>query len=264
MRVGHPRQSAVINRARPTTRPPRKHFLPTPPRVADPAAPRHLDETALDTPSLALADAARETLRVGDMIELMLRRVMTALMTNDRKLVAEVSRMDDIVDRLDEAIKLFVTKLTRGRLDERDQRRAMEIISFTINLEHIGDIIDKNLTELAIKKIKRLSEFSADGAADLAAFHHDILDSLKLAFSVFMSGDSSDAQKLLEHKAKLRNSELLAAQRHLERLREGRPETLETTSLHLDILRDLRRIHSHIVSVAYPILKNSKQTMHQS
>jgi phosphate:Na+ symporter len=49
-------------------------------------------------------------------------------------------------------------------------------------------------------------------------------------------------------------AELTAAEQHLERLREGRPESLETTSLHLDILRDLKRIHSHICSVAYPVL----------
>jgi phosphate:Na+ symporter len=88
---------------------------------------------------------------MGDVVERMLRQVMTALMTDDRGLVSEVSRMDNTVDRLDEAIKLYVTKLTKGRLDEREGRRAMEIISFAINLEHIGDIIDKNLCEVAAK-----------------------------------------------------------------------------------------------------------------
>ena len=79
---------------------------------------------------------------------------MTALSNNDRKLVVEVSRMDNIVDRLDEAIKLYVTKLTRESLDDREGARAMEIIAFAINLEHIGDIIDKNLMELSGQKDK--------------------------------------------------------------------------------------------------------------
>ena len=69
-----------------------------------------------------------------------------------------------------------------------------------------------------------------------------------------MSGEINEARKLLVEKAVLRNAELAATERHLDRLREGRPETLETTSLHLDVLRDLRRIHSHICSVAYPVL----------
>src|SRR6476469_8288042 len=102
---------------------------------------------------------------MGDIVEVMLRQVMTALMTNDRALASEVSRMDNTVDKLDEAIKLYVIKLTRGSLDEQEGARGMEIISFAINLEHIGDIIDKNLCELAVKKIKRKV------AEELRAFH---------------------------------------------------------------------------------------------
>jgi phosphate:Na+ symporter len=223
-------------------------------QAVDPSAPRYLDESAVEMPSLALADAARETLRMGDFVEVMLRQVMAALMANDRALVAEVSRMDNTVDHLDEAIKLYVTKLTRGSLDEREGRRAMEIVSFTINLEHIGDIIDKNLCEVAAKKLRRRLQFSTEGAAELTAFHKRVLESLKIAFGVFMSGDVHEARKLIAEKAQLRSAEVAAAERHFERLREGRPETLETTSLHLDVLRDLKRIHSHICSVAYPVL----------
>ncbi len=135
-------------------------ILPEKKQEADPSAPRYLDEATLETPPLALANAARETLRMGDTVETMLRDVMNALITNDRALVSNVSRLDNVVDKLNEAIKLYVTKLTRDSLDEREGRRAMEIVSFTINLEHIGDIIDKNLCELAIKKIKRRYQFS--------------------------------------------------------------------------------------------------------
>src|SRR5467141_769022 len=223
--------------------------------LSDPSAPRYLDENLLETPSLALADASRETLRMGDVVEVMLEQVMIALMTDDRALVGEVSRMDNTVDRLDEAIKLYVTKLTRGSLDEHEGRRATEILSFVINLEHIGDIIDKNLSEVAAKKIKRKHQFSSEGAVELTAFYKRVVESLKIAFGVFMSGNVNEARRLIAEKAELRNAELSAAERHLERLREGRPESLETTSLHLDVLRDLKRIHSHICSVAYPVLE---------
>jgi phosphate:Na+ symporter len=230
-------------------------ILPERRQPADPSQPRHLDEAALDSPSLAIANAARETLRVGDTVEAMLRQVMTAIMTNDRKLVGELSRMDNIVDRLTEAIKLYIARLTRDSLDEREGRRAMEIVSFAINLEHIGDIVDKNLCELAIKKIKNRYQFSAEGAAELTAFHKRICESLQIAFSVFMTGDVAAARRLVREKAELRSIELAAGDRHFERLREGRPESIETSSLHLDILRDLKRIHSHICSVAYPVLE---------
>jgi phosphate:Na+ symporter len=187
----------------------------------------------------------------------MLRQGMAALLNNDRKLAAEVTRMDNTVDRLDEAIKLYVTKVTRESLDEQEGARAMEIIAFAINLEHIGDIIDKNLLELATKKIKHKYEFSKEGAAELEEFYQSILDNLKLAFGVFMNRDVRIARKLIEEKTQVRTAELRSADSHLSRLREGRPESIETSSLHLDVLRDLKRIHSHICSVAYPVLETA-------
>jgi phosphate:Na+ symporter len=232
-------------------------LLPEHVKPSDPATPLYLDETALATPSVALACAARETLHIGDIVENMLRQTITALMTDDRKLVATICRMDDAVDRLDEAVKLYVTKLTRESLSQAEGRRAMEIISFSINLEHVGDIIDKNLMELAAKKIKRNVVFSKEGAAELEAFHQEVFANLKLAFSVFMTGDVSVARQLITEKATLRAAEFAAAESHLARLREGRPESIESSSLHLDVLRDLKRIHSHICSVAYPVLERA-------
>jgi phosphate:Na+ symporter len=163
--------------------------------------------------------------------------------------------MDNAVDKLHEAVKLYVTQITRESLDETDSRRAMEIIAFDINLEHIGDIIDKNLMELAAKKIKNKLKFSEEGAAELAAFHRRVADNLQLALGAFMAGDVKIARQLLEEKVAVREAERDAAEKHLARLRDGRVQSIETSSLHLDVLRDLKRIHSHICSVAYPILE---------
>ncbi len=232
-----------------------ERLLPERQETADPGRPLYLDATLLDTPSVALTCAAREVLHVGDIVEAMLRRTMAALVTDDRKLVSEIERMDDAVDRLDEAIKLYVTGITRNSLEPQDAHRAMEIISFSINLEHIGDIIDRNLMELAAKKIKRRLKFSPEGEAELRAFHQRVLDNLKLALGVFMSGDVTIARQLIREKVPVREAERAAAESHLARLREGRPESIETSSLHLDVLRDLKRIHSHICSAAYPVLE---------
>jgi len=234
-----------------------ERLLPERAREDDPGTPAYLDERVIDEPAVALSCAARETLRIGDVVESMLDKAMAGLMTDDRKLVAEASRLDDTVDRLNEAVKLYVTRVTRESLDDDDARRALEIVAFTINLEHIGDIVDKNLSELAAKKIRQRLSFSDEGAAELGAFHRRVADDLRLAFGVFLTGDVAVARRLLEEKAALREAELAAAESHLTRLREGRPETLETTSLHLDVIRDLKRIHSHLCSVAYPVLERA-------
>jgi phosphate:Na+ symporter len=230
-------------------------LLPKPAISPDPSTPVYLDATAIGTPSLALTCAARETMHMGDLVETMLRQTIVAMMNDDRKLVSEIERMDNTVDKLHEAIKLYVTKITRESLDDREGRRAMEVISFTINLEHIGDIIDKNLMELAAKKIKNHLKFSEDGAAELQNFHRRVLENLKLALGVFISGDVKIARQLIEEKIAIREAERVASENHLARLREGLLASIETSSLHLDILRDLKRIHSHICSVAYPVLE---------
>lgn len=231
--------------------------LPAQTKPADPATPVYLDITAAGTPSVGLVCAAREVLRMGDLVETMLRRTMVAFLSGDRKLVAEISQMDDAVDSLNEAVKLYVTRITRDSLDDRDGHRAMEIVSFSINLEHVGDIIDKNLMDLARKKIQRGITFSKDGEAELVAFHQHVVDNLRLAVGIFMSGDINVARQLIAAKAELRTTEFAAAERYLTRLRDGSPETIESISLDLDILRDLKRIHSHLCSAAYPVLERA-------
>jgi phosphate:Na+ symporter len=232
-------------------------WLPDKPKAADPGTPIYLDSAAGGAPAVALVCASREVLRMGDLIERMLRQSMTALLTNDRKLVAEISQMDDAVDSLNEAVKLYITQMTRDSMDDRDGYRAMEIVSFSINLEHVGDIIDKNLMDLASKKIRRGITFSKEGQEDLVEFHQQVLDSLMLAVGIFMSGDIDVARRLIAAKAQLREMELAAAERYLARLRGATPETVESYSLDLDILRDLKRVHSHLCSAAYPVLERA-------
>jgi phosphate:Na+ symporter len=230
-----------------------------PDRIAadDPTTPRYLDQTALGTPPLAIAAAARETLRMGDTLERMLRDTLKVFETDDRNLAAQVSKNDDIVDRLHEAIKLYLTQVSQENMGEAESRRAMEIIAFTTNLEHVGDIIDKNLIELATKKIRNRLHFSEEGSRDIYALYAQVLDTIKLALAVFIGGDVRMARQLLEQKVRFRDREREAADRHLDRLRSGRAESIETSSLHLDILRDLKRINSHLTSVAYPILEQT-------
>jgi phosphate:Na+ symporter len=238
-------------------------LLPDQPVELDPGRPRHLDRTTLDTPSLALACAAREALRMGDVVETMLRDSLDVLGRGDRQKLEWMSKLDDTVDRLHEAIKLFVTDVSREPLSPDESRRAAEILAFTTNLEHIGDIIDKNLLELARKKIRKQLRFSNEGWREIEALHGRVLNNLQLALGVFMSDDVGIARKLIDEKVAVRDAERQAAENHLGRLRAGRPESIDSSALHLDILRDLKRIHSHICAIAYPILDEAGQ-LHRS
>jgi len=233
-----------------------ERLLPAMPSADDPGQPKYLDRGSLTSPPVALAAAAREALRIGDIVESMLNDSIKALKQDDGTLAREIMARDDAVDRLYEAVKLYVTEISRDELDSEESRRATQIVTFTTDLEHIGDIIE-NLMELAGKKSEQGVRFSEDGFADLTALHAKVAANMKLALGVFMSGDEKTALRLLQEKREVKDLERADAARHLDRLREGRRESIETSALHMDVLRDLKRIHSHIVAVAYPVLKKA-------
>jgi phosphate:Na+ symporter len=233
--------------------------LPDRPREEDERLPRYLDPIAIETPPAALACVARETLRICDIIEKMMHDTLEAFRTNNPKLVHSIRDREQIVDNLYESIKTYLARLSGQDLDETESKRYMQILTFSTNLEHIGDIIDKNLMEMAMKKIRNQDNFSRQGFAEISSLHTRTMENLHLAQNVFMTGDVKMARKLYEEKASLRSQEVHAMESHFKRLHEGVAETIATSSLHLDILRDLRRINSYVALIAYPILDEAKE-----
>jgi phosphate:Na+ symporter len=232
-----------------------RSLLPDAPAADDVGQPRYLDASVLDSPTEALASATRETLALGDLVSGMLEQSLAVFERDDSRLMKQIEKMDDAVDTRHEAIKLYLMKVSSAGLSDEDSRRFVEILTFITNLEHIGDIIDKNLMELAAKKIRNKLAFSREGLDELRQFHGRVRDNLNLAFNVFTLRDVRLARKLLNEKPLLREQEVFTANSHFERLRAGRPESIETSAIHLDIIRDLKRINSHLTSVAYPILE---------
>ena len=219
--------------------------------------PNHLDPSALATPSLAISCAAREAMHQADVVETMLRGVLTVVRTNDLKLSEDLRKMDDTVDSLYSAIKYYLTKLSRQQLSEEEGRRWTDIISFTINMEQIGDIVERVLIDIEDKKIRKGRDFSEAGLAEICELHARLIDNLRLGMSVFLNGSVRDAQKLLEEKARFRDLEREYATSHLARLSDKTLGSMESSSLHIDLISDLKRINSHICSIAYPILDSA-------
>jgi len=234
-----------------------ERLFPDRPAADDPAKPRHLDPSALATPALAISCAAREALRIGDVIEQMLSGMLTVLKTNDRSLAERLRRMDDVVDELYTAVKLYLTQISREALEDREGRRWADIVSFTINMEQVGDIIDRILTDLEEKKIDKGRNFSEAGMAEICDLHARLIANLRLGLSIFLNADLKNAQELLAQKVLFRDLERAYADSHLSRLAGNTMDSIETSSLHLDLIADLRRINSHICSIAYPILEEA-------
>ncbi len=219
--------------------------------------PRHLDKSALATPSLAISCAAREALHQADVVETMLQGIATVIRTADLKLSQDLRKLDDTVDGLYSDIKYYLTKISRAELDEQEGRRWTDIIGFTISMEQVGDIIERILIDIEDKKIKRGLKFSEAGMEEINDLHARLLDNLRLAMSVFLNDNVRDAKKLMEEKTRFRELERDYAASHLVRLSDRTLHSMETSSLHIDLISDFKRINSLLCSVAYPILEQN-------
>ncbi|KAA8995399.1 Na/Pi cotransporter family protein [Affinibrenneria salicis] len=215
--------------------------------------PRHLDNSMLDTPALALVNAARETLRIGDVLEQMLslhRNVLHGQAMQRR----EVRRLDDDVDALYTAIKLYLAQIPKEDLGESDSRRWAEVIEMALNLEQAGDIVERMADDIANHSLAERRMFSPQGMKELEQLQEMLVANLRLGLSVFLSQDTPSAKRLRRAKHRFRILNRRYAHAHVDRLHRQNVQSLETSSLHLSLLGDMNRLNSLFCAVAYSVL----------
>jgi phosphate:Na+ symporter len=230
-------------------------FVPDDQPGDNPFRTRYLDDRALAQPALALGQATREALRMADVVQGMLRDVAPVFRAATHELIEDVERRDDQVDFLEREIKLFLARLGRESMGPDLSRKEIELISVIGNLENIGDIIDKNVMELARKKLYQARRFSDAGWAEILDFHGMVSKNLERALAAFAANDPTLAQEVLDQRPIIRQRERELRESHLARLRAGLAESLETSEIHLDMLTNLKRISSHVSALVFPILE---------
>ncbi len=234
-----------------------RRLLPARVDAPDPSRPVYLDEAARETPVVAIGAAAREALRMADLLEAMLLAAHDAFATDERKRVGEVRRMDDVLDRLNHAIKTYLTGLDAESTSGADQRRIEQILAFAMNLEYAGDVVDKNLLDHAAKRLKRNIILAQEQREELTATISRLVTNLRAAASVFMTEDVRAARVLAAEKEEFRKLEAAETEAHFAQIRAGQAQAAERSAWRLDLLRDLKRINDHLVAAAaYPVLKD--------
>ena len=216
--------------------------------------PKHLDVSALDTPTLALANAARETLRIGDAMEQMMEG-LNKVMHGEPRQEKELRKLADDINVLYTAIKLYLARMPKEELAEEESRRWAEIIEMSLNLEQASDIVERMGSEIADKSLAARRAFSLDGLKELDALYEQLLSNLKLAMSVFFSGDVTSARRLRRSKHRFRILNRRYSHAHVDRLHQQNVQSIETSSLHLGLLGDMQRLNSLFCSVAYSVLE---------
>ncbi len=229
-----------------------ERILPNRLEVADPLRPLYLDESAIESPSIALGYAVREALRMVDVLDSMIEGAANAFRRPDRKAIARSRRLDDVLDALNGEIKHYVMQLDPEGLSDEEHRRLEGILAFSLNLESGGDVIERNILPLAARQMKRGVELSDEAEREIEATFQAARNNLGAAASIFMSGDPRAARALIEQKREFRRREADAIRAHLAQLRTSNGRQ----ALPLDLLRDIKRLNDHLVAgAAYPVLE---------
>lgn len=232
--------------------------------TADTGAPLYLDPALLRKPSLAIAAAAREAMRMADVAEGMLVDVAAVFRKGGRNEAEAIHRTDDVLDALNRSIKIYLTALPANALTDNERRRCDQVLYAATTLEQVGDIIGNNLARRAGKLVRRQQAISPDGWQDMEPIFQRVIGNVRLTAAVFMSGEKRALRMLMDEKEALEALEGKASRIHLDRLRQGSTDGLETSALEIDALHDLRQINDHLAAIAVSIwrakTKKARQT----
>jgi phosphate:Na+ symporter len=230
-------------------------LLPDRPDAAGLAGRRsRLQAETLSLPSLAIACAAREAVHEADLVETMVRGSLRAIQESDAAIARHVRAMDDQVDALCSGIKHYLTRLPRNALSAEDDQRWSEITALAINLEQVADIVERLLVRIERRNIAANKQFSSAGLREIGELYALTLANLDLAMSVFMHRHLAAAHSLVAAQRRYGQHVRNCSHTHLARLADGTPESIETSSQHLDLISDLERINFHICAIASTVL----------
>lgn len=216
---------------------------------------KYIDKKAVENVSVAVAQSHRELLRMYDEVGEMLEKCILAFETNETNLISEIKEMDNSIDFLDENIRKFLVEISKSPLDRTTASKTSSMIRISSNLENIGDTIEKDLMDHALKKVKKNAVFSEDGRREIEELHKEVMEYFRLLGSALSEFNKKIAEEIVKKKSELYQLTYELVNRHLERLKLGLKESVDTSSIHLDVISNLRRIISFIADSGSSILQ---------
>jgi phosphate:Na+ symporter len=232
--------------------------LPSPTAPASQGAPRYLDPASLVMPSLALAAAEREVLRLASHAEDLLLASLEAIHQADEGLARDIRQRATDVARLALAIRHYLSQLG-DELEPPELHRSQDVQRFIYDLEQMADLLNTGVVRAAVNQRKVRAAFSEEEWQVIAAMHADLVASLHLAVAVFMKREPSVARTLINRKPALRVLENSTLEGRPHALRQGDAVASRPGDALLSTLRDFKRVHSHLTGLAYHVLEEAGQ-----
>ena len=222
---------------------------------------RYLDPRAIESPALAFGNAQREFMRMADIVADMVKDCLRCYEESDLDLASDIEGRDDKVDILNREIRFYLARLGQEAMTREQANRQMELISLSNDIENAGDLVNRNILRLARRKVARGLAFSREGWTEIRDFHGKVCENFDLALVAFSTGDEEIARKVLRHRAKLSDIETELKEKHISRLNQGLRESLETSSMHLDLLAFLRGVNGYVSNLADAVVRRREREL---
>ncbi|HEU0231251.1 MAG TPA: Na/Pi cotransporter family protein [Burkholderiaceae bacterium] len=228
----------------------------------DPSKPMYLDEAAHEVPAVALGNAAREALRLSDMLQAMLNIARAGYLRDNRHRVAQAHTINNGLTRLDNHITAYLATLDQENMNQDDHRRLEEVLTFSANITHAASITSNGLLGHTSTLRKKGWSLTGEQRQELTHVLDRLIRNQRQTAALFVAEDLKSARQLAFEKDEFRAIESAAAERQLQKIKSGQIESAEIGSLYLEILRDVKTINSYLVgAAAYPILARHNELL---
>jgi phosphate:Na+ symporter len=215
----------------------------------------YLHEKVLPFPVLALSQAVKEISRMSEIVTQMVEDSLELITNYDFGTSGRIAEKDDEVDFLHEQVMTFLTRIAREELAAEEASRSYELIMVTTDIEHIGDIVSKSIIVFAEKIDRSPTPLSQEGRQELVDFFNIALGLLREALAAFTISDIELARKVYGRKEAVKDQFSSYVDRHMDRLYHRKTESLQTTSIHIDLLEEIQRINHFSFRIAAHVLK---------
>lgn len=224
--------------------------------------PLYLDPGALGTPVVALGSAAREALRLVDLLKNMLEKFRDVFLKGDRREFSRIERSARAADKLHQAIRHYLSALDRDLMNEAERMKLQDILFFSDSLEQAAGFAGKDLLALAVERIQKNLVLPVEAHDQLSSVIDRILSNLQKASSLFITPDLETARSLVLEKEDFRGLEAEVSAAHFERMRMNPSDRDQAGALHAKVVSHLKRINGQVVaSAAYPILEREGELL---
>jgi phosphate:Na+ symporter len=218
--------------------------------VVEEIQPKYLSDMLLHTPSLALGAVRHEIKRMGKRVDLMNTAIMPALLTGDRESLQAVREMDEEVDVLYKHMVNYLANVSKLKLNEYQNQEMLKLMGAVNDLEHIGDVIEVNMVDLGIQRIKKGFKISEATQNVINTLHVVVSDALKAAMRSVVEEDKDYAMRVLSMNEDMKRLALQADLHQAQRLVSEDSGKFAAYSVEIEIIEKLKRIYYHAKRVA--------------